>query len=220
MQKMRQPSAMLWQYLGQIFAFAFRRTTPAIDGLQVVAASAIPAFAKLMGVKMASDTANDALAYIGFAAIAFIILRLLSAPYFIWREQTSDVACLKHELNRPERLEQELLMRKRAKFRIRLSAHIYEFYMQASSKPYTGDFGSMSLHGIKLVGQASTSVSLQKGYSRLIDYSIDAVKNGNEEARPIMAQLVNDLNKFLHHEITAEDLALRLPPGIELEKQL
>lgn len=95
--------------------------------MQIVAASAIPALAKFSGVRMPESASGDVLAYIGLAAIAFICLRLLSAPYFIWRGQVSDIGHLKAELSKPERMVMEHLARHRAKARAKLAAKLEDF---------------------------------------------------------------------------------------------
>lgn len=52
---------MVLRYLGLVLGFAFRRTTIAVDGLQILAASAFPLIAKLAGVKMAEIRAEKRL---------------------------------------------------------------------------------------------------------------------------------------------------------------
>ncbi len=209
---------MLWNYLGQIFAFAFRRTTPAIDGLQVVAASALPAIARISGAHFAANASTDALAYIGFAAIAFVLLRLLSAPYFIWRDQSQEIAQLKHDLSLPERRERELLVKNRVKSRLNLAAHIHEYYMHAHSSRDADTVSLLGTAGIKLVAKCGTSHALRTGYSRLVDYSQLIRGDRADEVHIILANLVNDLNRFLHQEIDEQSLARSLPPEVSIDE--
>lgn len=205
---------MLWNYLGRVFAFAFRRTTPAIDGLQVVAASALPAIARISGAHFAANASTDALAYIGFAAIAFVLLRLLSAPYFIWRDQSQEIAQLKHDLNLPERRERALLTKKRVKYRLKLASHIHEYYMHAHSSGKDDTVSVLGATGMKLVAKCGTSNALRTGYSRLVDYSQIIRGDRADDVVKILANLVNDLNSFLHQEIDEDALNKRLPSEV------
>lgn len=121
---------MLLRYIGLIFGFAFRRTTIAVDGLQILAASGLPAAAKFAGIKMPETASNDILAYIGLVAIAFVIIRLLCAPFFIWKDDQGTITQLRNQIERPKSLEMEKLAEIRAEKRLELAVQVREMHTQ------------------------------------------------------------------------------------------
>ena len=98
---------MFLVYFGEVLKRAFTPTPRITDALQVVAASALPAIASFAGVKLPTTAGSEVFAYIGLAALSYFAIRLFWAPYAMWREQIGQVADLKSELSRPERLELE-----------------------------------------------------------------------------------------------------------------
>lgn len=94
-------------YLGRVWTFAFRRFALRTDAMQVVAASAIPLLAPYLGIKNPTQVSSEVLAYIGMAALALIAIRILSAPYFIWKEDQNLIEEQREELEAPDRREIE-----------------------------------------------------------------------------------------------------------------
>lgn len=90
-------------YLGLIVSRAFAGAVLFTDKLAILAGVLTPAFFQASGEAMPEWVAG----YIAWAIIITvaggILLRLLTAPYFIWREQNSRIAKLEHELASPER---------------------------------------------------------------------------------------------------------------------
>lgn len=209
-----QTLRMVWQYIGLVLSFAFRRTTLAIDSLQVLAASAIPALANLAGLKMAPSIQNEALAYIGAIGIALVAIRLLSAPFFIWREQVGELAQLRLELSRPERMELKRLAKLKAKRKLRLAEAINDFnYAHFPRTDEEISFGSDKYAEIvSLARQLSLGSAFTIAVARL--NSLGRIRQSGQMPSgyfPDMA-LTDDINRYLMGSITAEDLLLRLPP--------
>lgn len=95
--------------------------------MQVVAASAIPSIAPLLGIKNPTQANSEVLAYIGFAALALIVIRLLCAPFFIWKEDQAKIALLQSRIDQPSRLEREAMIEYSVELRKRLSADLAAF---------------------------------------------------------------------------------------------
>jgi hypothetical protein len=95
------------RYLGRVWTFAFRRFALRTDAMQILAASLVPMIAPYLGVQNPSQANSEVLAYIGMAILALVVIRLLSAPYFIWREDQAEIRELRHELDAPDRREME-----------------------------------------------------------------------------------------------------------------
>jgi hypothetical protein len=226
----RHNQLMLWRYIGLVFSFAFRRTTVAIDASQVVVASALPAVARFAGVPVAADTSSQALAYIGLAAIAFIALRLVSAPYFAWREQVGEIGALKLELSKPERIELESLAKKRAKVRLQIArcvgklrwklAMLGVFQEQKERDQMHETIGSLFDRISSLGSLLPTSATINRT-AKMLHGNYMITKNGGTSDK-----VASDINlacillvDFLHGNITGEDLLCRLPEGTAPEKR-
>jgi hypothetical protein len=218
---------MIWQYIGLVLSFAFRRSTIRTDVMQILAASALPAFAKFAGLKMPESASGDVLAYIGLATIAFIFLRLVSAPFFIWREQIGEIGALKLELSAPERIELERMAKLRAKKRVALAAEIRNFHWTVfgEGEPAQERMGRAYKRCTILMGQAGIPQSFDTAFDRLFEEMKrarkDAAENGDRHHGGGYHdfKLVDNMTDYLHGRITAEDLALRLPPDTEAETQ-
>lgn len=77
--------------------------------MQVVAASAIPILGNLLGVINPADMGPVVLSWIGYIAIAVVTLRLICAPYYVWKEQAEEAEQLKVELDLPSFREKQKL---------------------------------------------------------------------------------------------------------------
>ena len=211
--KTGQSASMLWAYIGLVLRFALRRTTPIIDALQTIAASAVPALAKLAGVKMAANATDSVLAYIGLAAVAFVILRLVSAPYFIWKEQTIGIESLKSEISAPGRLEAMRMAKLRAKSRAKMARITHQMYWISMAPSATAmvDLRECNRKMVETSGPANVSISFIRGFARLVNYVVDVVSRRKVD-HEIYDKLLRDMVDYLHGHITAEALALRLPP--------
>jgi hypothetical protein len=212
-------------YLNYLIAVVRRALQPTVritDGLQILAASAAPAIADAAHLPV-PDT-NSVLAYIGAAAIAFVALRLFFvAPYQVWRDQAGEIGGLKLELSKPERLEMEHLSKWRAASRMKLATAIREFHWASYHRGFTAEQKRklskrmMRLHA-KLAEAEVMAVSIGRlfGLCNKADELPETDEN-LEEWRAIQftaRQLSQDVQLYLHGKITAEALALRLPPSI------
>lgn len=88
---------MLWEYLKRLFAFTFLRFTWRVDGAQILAASFLPAIGSRWGFDV-----SDPATYAGYAAIAYVALRFLCAPFFVWRDERLETHRAREALAAPE----------------------------------------------------------------------------------------------------------------------
>lgn len=211
---------MLWQYIGLVLSFSLRRSTIRTDIMQILAASALPAAAKFAGIKMPETASNDMLAYIGLATIAFIVLRLLCAPYFIWREQTAHIRDLKLELSKPERLVFAKIAEHRAKARAKLAAALEDYQTLAFvnewdefAKNQSGERGAKVNRYAAASGLGETFHKAR----RLLYASVQLEGEiSNEKLSPEREsmRILRMIQSHVIGDITAEALALQLPASI------
>lgn len=90
-------------YFKAVLKYAVRGFVGRTDGFQIVLASLVPAFYQIMGRPMPVETQNVVLTYIAYATFGFIIIRLITAPYFVWRDQEVKIAELKEKAEEPLR---------------------------------------------------------------------------------------------------------------------
>lgn len=119
---------MFLVYLGEVLKRTFTPTSRLTDGLQIAAASALPALANFAGYDLPPSAEGSVLAYIGLAAIALLGIRLVWAPYSLWKEQMGEAAGLRLELSKPERMVWEHLARLRAQRRLQVTRLVDEMY--------------------------------------------------------------------------------------------
>lgn len=211
---------MFVQYIGLLFSFAFRRSTVRTDVMQILAASALPGVAKFAGFKMPDTASNDVLAYIGLATIAFIVLRLIYAPYAVWKEQLSEMGVLREELAKPERVEANRLAEIRAEAKADLAYVIAQMGFLAMRRNLKRDQVEMSdliARGMSGSARANVCRAFDDGFRDLGHYALDFAASprgtGDEIIGHVIAS-VNLMQSYLHGEIKAEALALQLQPYI------
>lgn len=215
-----QVAIMYWEYLKAVLARALQPTVRVTDGLQILAASASPAVGKLLGIKMPETTGNDIFAYIGAAALVFIVIRLFWAPYAIWKDQISTNAELRLELSKPERLVIEALARRRAKARVKLVQNITDvmhhsfFFNDKNFK--SKDLAKYYKKGLALCGQSGLGDNSIRIYTRLMNYS-HAILCEKNEHREALRDLGYNFSNYVNGAVTYEVLLLQLPPKLETE---
>lgn len=95
---------MVAHYLKLILAEAFRPTVRWTDALQIVAAALIPALHRIVGLPMPDGGQDMTFAYIGYAVVALIVLRLIFyAPYAVWAKTCGDLKALSDQVGSPRK---------------------------------------------------------------------------------------------------------------------
>lgn len=218
---------MYGQYIAAVVRRAFHPTARFTDVLQILAASAAPAVAKFLGLPVPSP--EDTLAYIGAAALAFVGLRLFFvAPYQVWRDQVGEIATLKLELSKPERMEIAHISKIRAKARVKLAKAIRRF--QHLYFIGEGD-GMVATRLDNQIVRLHAEVSPSPAFTRVYTAFHSELRNlrgrgvtgdeAMEEAKPHARAIALSyfLGEWLHGRITDEVLLLQLLANTEQEKQ-
>lgn len=214
---------MYGQYIAAVVSRAFQPTARITDIMQILAASAAPAIAKFL--RLPVPLPEDTLAYIGAAALAFVALRLFFvAPYQVWREQVTELGCLKLELSKPEQIEHQRMAKLRAKSKLKLAALIREMYwnscnVQKNELESVSGIERLLPQAIALMGQSAVGIVFDQAFALLTNYSFEYILSSKREHQFASHKLINDMLDFLHGKITSEALALRLPPDIVRETQ-
>lgn len=212
---------MFWLYIGEVLKRAFAPTVRVTDGMQIAAASALPAIGKFSGVRMPETIDNDALSYIGAATLAFVIIRLLWAPYAIWKDQVADANELRLALSKPEKLLAEKLVKHRAKARIKLASELEDFQTFAFSEVWEGYAAQESAMLMNKIRRLQAEAGLSDTFDDARRYLMKVVKSEgsvNNDQLSIERESVRVLKLLQRHlvgEISAETLSSQLGQGIE-----
>jgi hypothetical protein len=91
-------------YLASVLRFAVKGFVFRTDAMQIILASLVPAYFQLRGMAMPDGIANIVLTYIAYGTVAFVMLRFVTAPYFIWKEQNAKIFTLQDIVDEPKRL--------------------------------------------------------------------------------------------------------------------
>lgn len=215
-----QAIQMLWMYLGEVLKRAFTPTPRLIDGLQIVAASALPALASFAGVEMPEGIQESALAYIGLAALSYFAIRLFWAPYAIWKDDKGEIGSLKLELSKPERMVQEHFSRLRAKSRMKLTKRLSQMHLACFDDDKEMALGNLAMHSYHAFRLAH-SAGLPREFHDAIkcfDTLCDRRCNGEEVDKKDF-QALDNLQRYLTGELTIGVLVRQLPKDTELETQ-
>lgn len=96
-------------YIGAVLRFAFKGAILRTDQLSIVAAVSVPAIFHTSGSPMPEWAGSYASLAILILVGAGVGLRLVTAPYFLWRGQNTVIADLKRQLDSPRHLERQHL---------------------------------------------------------------------------------------------------------------
>lgn len=211
---------MYWEYLKAVLVRALQPTVRVTDGLQILAASASPALGKLLGIKMPDTIGNDVLAYIGAAALAFIIIRFFWAPYSLWKEDKVTIVGLRDDLGKPERLVAEHIAKHRAKAVMKIIKKLHElhthFFVDGLSDARRGMIAKLGNDIVMLSHKANLSEAFRDAlHSFEAEGKMRATKNETADRKSQDFEVLDLLQAHLHGQITAEYLLSQLPPDIE-----
>lgn len=130
--------------MGRVLAFTLRGSVRQADSWQVIATgTALPSLVlgtifSLAGLKVPTLDAATYPTYVGYGLLAWLAIRFVIAPFFIWREQYQETAELRLELLKPERLIMERLARHRARARAKLSSNLEDLQTYAFAAKWEG----------------------------------------------------------------------------------
>lgn len=117
---------MIGQYLGRVLHFAFAKFVLRTDGMQVIAAVAIPVLAGKVGLPHQSDISSVMMVWIAYFSVSLLAIRFVSAPYFVWREERERADRLVVVLKSPEHKIAEKMAERRAQVMADISRAVSE----------------------------------------------------------------------------------------------
>ncbi len=224
---MGHDGSMYWIWLSEVLKRAFTPTPRVTDMLQILAASALPAAAKFIGLELPQSAGDDALAYIGLVVACFLAIRLAWAPFAIWKDDRREVAQLKLELTKPERLELERMAKLRAKHRLKLGKQLWQMlaYLQMGQRDRATALYSKALQSAAGCGFGN------RAFLALAHLGHVATEyDGGESHKSKSARIVAILQSYIHREEGSAERLFDLvnslegyhtqsPPGTESETQ-
>jgi len=175
-------------YLTAILRFTFRRLVLRTDALQIILASAIPALYHWAGLKMPAGLPTTTLAFIGYAALGWLTLRLVTAPYFIWREQNERIRSLEDEVNSPELVERKILAERRAGLRIELVDILGKLKVSALNRNRPRDADLLEMHELTT---RATAVAEQFSHDQIL---IQGTRDFTQYCNVLMDEKTNSEN--------------------------
>lgn len=99
----RLSSGMIARYLKLIMVEAFRPTVRWTDAFQIITAALLPALHQSVGLPMPDGGQDMTFAYIGYAVVALVVLRLFFyAPYVVWAKAAGEVRVLSDRIGSPK----------------------------------------------------------------------------------------------------------------------
>ena len=141
---------MFGKYISSVWRFATYRSVSRLDIWQIIAASGVPLYYKVMGWPMPSDTAIWALANLGLLTFGYIAIRFLTAPYFVWREDQEKIAVLTTELNSPKLIERQRIAEHMATVKMSYQKEITRVRRIFIDKSSAKDQMKKAFHGVEV----------------------------------------------------------------------
>lgn len=177
------------------------------------------------GIHTPSDIGNRSLAYIGLAALSLLLVRLVSAPFFVWRANEIEVERLRNELTKPSRIELKSLAKKRAKARLQIAKLVGKVrwelaFLASTADQSVRDEQAKSIQilfgrAMEIAGLLPSSDTIKIAFQR-IHQGFVLTKSGNstdaivKNTNRICVLLV----EFLHGDLPGDGFEDRLPPDI------
>lgn len=212
-------------YFLELVRRVFWPTTRGADSVSLLVPLMVAAVAKFSGVKVSENATVDILAYVGaFTLLLFVVRLCFTAPYGMWKEQVGEVGRLKLELSKPEQLELERIAKIRAKARINIAErlrrmHWWAFEDVSTERAEQGITNEYKLI-VSLSGRAGLGQAFENAAGAFARMCMEIVKEKHKPGEgPSEFALLEAMTDHLHGRLTAEALALRLPPDTEPETQ-
>lgn len=117
---------MLGHYMGRVWHFAFARFVIRTDAMQVIAAAAVPMLSARFLHVASSDLTAQVFSGIGYFSVSLLAIRLICAPYHVWKEERVRADSLKVILDSPEQKIAEKLADRRAQVLAEISRAVSE----------------------------------------------------------------------------------------------
>ena len=107
-------------FLAAIWRFASPKAITRLDTWQIIVGSLVPLFYWLRGLPMPSDALTYYCSLLGLGALGTVLIRVIIAPYFIWKEQQAKISELSAKLDEPRQLQLRIAAENVAKLKLTL----------------------------------------------------------------------------------------------------
>lgn len=123
----RRQDVRMKTYIYRVWKFAFREFGVRTDLWYALISILVSGLTGGSRKPIHEITAHDAAVYFGIAIGVYILLRMLVAPYFLWKEDQNEIAILKATLDLPDRIEREAMQNHSIELRKELSTKLARF---------------------------------------------------------------------------------------------
>jgi hypothetical protein len=198
---------VIFRYLGRVFVFAFARSLLVTDRLSFLIGPLITAALWLRGERV--DNTAELVATATVATIlAVLLLRLIAAPFFVWKEDQMEIAGLKQDLARPERAGAEEMNKLRAQRRVDLAAELLEFQMVCAVDEGDDAYDAYRQKRImRLAGEVNPPAAFFRLMGTMYETGLKLNKTRSDEAlRDKCITVTRALVDYLHGGASEADL--------------
>lgn len=206
-------------YSIRILEKALSPTLRAMDVLGFTIPPIVAGYYGLAGKPMPEEIGQAIAFWILGGSIALILLRLVSAPYFVWREDQDKIAELMMEVAAPLRGEMMKLAEIRAEARAEVADNLSAMNTITERARLGNDQARQKLIELMerndgLIGRLNACRVFDEAYTHYALLSLDRVEGKDSGNNSERLDLGNALLSYLHGELTSEVLCSRLPPNI------
>lgn len=218
---------LVWQYIGKVLSFTLRGSVKQADSWQIlIGGTALPSiiigvFFQIVGLNVPTFDAAQFPTYLGYGFLVWLCIRLLIAPFFIWREQFEESVELRLELSKPERIVLERLAKHRAKALSKLCGRIHKISLLTFIEDGSKRSVKIQKQGIKAMNLAGVSGLPREFNQVIIRYSevCESFKDSEQLTADQWSDFHENIIDCINGKMTLESLLLQLPPSIEEETQ-
>ena len=207
---------MFGQWIGAILQRIFVPAKAMGEVLQLVTALAIAGASTFLGTKISEDLGERVLAYGAVAIGALLLIRLVWAPYTLWRDQARDIVMLRGRLNAPEHIIKKHMAVHQAEKRIEVLALLQNVITAAMvpleqrkaklNKAFTRSLPTIVQAGLPLDFTLYMNISCK----HFAEYDIN--DPAFLKSNPVI--VCDHFAQYVVGAISIDELAERLPPVI------
>ena len=190
-------ASMLWKYLKLWIVRAAENSVMLTDKLTILIVPFSTLALSLMGTKMTSTVQETLALGVAMTVVAVVVLRLLAASYWLWKEDQNEKAELQRIINAPSRSIEASLKSYTADRRMLLSEKLSKLTAMAGYRTIDlhskfgitpDDLHKLLLEIDSLIDQLSYDVPLRIASIRMKEYCVNLMANVAEDNGRLWAQ--------------------------------
>ncbi len=207
---------MFGQWIGAILQRIFVPAKAMGEVLQLVTALAIAGASTFFGATISEDSGARVLAYGGVAIGALLIIRLIWAPYTLWRDQARDIVLLRGRLNAPEHLIKKHMAIHQAEKRIEVLAILQSIISATTVVPdeRKAKLGQVFSESLPTIAQAGLPLDFIHYVNISCQYfaEYEVGEPAHLKSNPVL--ICDSLAQYVVGAISLDQLAQRMPKVI------